>query len=166
MLAVAHCPMGGDVRWQLGASVCSSSGGPSSGQKGDFALGRESGAPIGGPELKPAQMHPAQESNVQGFLRAGTLLIVVFQGLFFAMHARLLGASFTRHLFVLHLIGVGCGCAGFLATYSSLVRRHWRPIAFCVSSAVVIGASLVTTSAAHEREIGRASCRERVWIPV
>ncbi len=137
----------------IGGSVLSSSGGSSSGQNDNFALGREGLALIGRPG-PGAQAHPAEESNVEvvvQFLRDGTLLIVVFQGLFFAMNARLLGASFTRYLFVLHLISVGCGCAGFLATYSSLVRRHWRPIAFCVCCAVVICASLIT-SAAGERD--------------
>src|SRR5208282_848341 len=134
----------------IGGSVLPSSGGPSSGQNDNFVLGREGRAPIGGPG---AQAQPAEESNVEvviHFLRAGGLLIVVFQGLFFAMHARLLGASFTRYLFVLHLISVGCGVAGFLITYSALARRYWRSIAFCVISAVVICASLVT-SATHER---------------
>ena len=126
---------------------------PSFGGNDKFALGRDGLVLIGKPR-PDAQAQPAEEPNAEvaiQFMRAGALLIVVFQGLFFAMHARLLGASFTRYLFLLHLISVGSGCAGFLATYSSLVRRHWRLLAFCMSSAVVICASLVT-SAAHERD--------------
>ena len=123
------------------------SGLPSFGGNDKFALGRAGLVPIGRPG-PGAQAQPAEESNVQvaiQFLRAGTLLIVVFQGLFFAMHARLLGASFTRYLFVFHLLSVACGCVGFLITYSALVRRHWRPIAFCVSSTTVICATLITS---------------------
>jgi len=126
---------------------------PSFGGNDKFALGRDGLVLIGRPR-PGAHAQPAEESNAEvaiQFMRAGALLIVVFQGLFFAMHARLLGASFTRYLFLFHLISVGSGCAGFLATYSSLVRRHWRLLAFCMSSAVVICASLVT-SAAHERD--------------
>src|ERR1700675_259738 len=107
---------------------------PSSGAADGLPAGRERGEPIERPQGYRAA--PAEESNVEvaiQFLRAGTLLIVGFQGLFFAMHAWLLGARFTRYLFVFHLLSIACGGVGFLISYSGLARRHWRPIAFCVS---------------------------------
>ncbi len=126
------------------------------GGDGKLALGPEGLVLIERPPgpAPGAQAQPAEESNAEvaiRFLRAGTLLIVCFQGLFLTMHARLLGAGFTRYLLVLHLISVGCGGVGFLITYSAFARRHWRLIGFCVSSVVVICASLIT-SAAGERD--------------
>ncbi len=116
--------------------------------------GSDLSSSAGDDKLALGREGPAEESNAEiaiRFLRAGTLLIVCFQGLFLAMHAWLLGAGFTRYLLVLHLISVGCGAVGFLISYSAFVRRRWRLIGFCVSSVVVICASLIT-SAVGERD--------------